>query len=92
MWKHLHGDWNQIPGKGTNTTPTGWLQTPAKLNTLPDPTIASFAVRATVITTVSELTFFSASRERRSRAGKRGDIGYYISSRIIIIVVHLYIY
>jgi hypothetical protein len=29
-WKHLHGDWSQIPAKRTNTEPTAWLQTPAK--------------------------------------------------------------
>jgi hypothetical protein len=30
MWKHLHGDWSQIPAKRTNTKPTAWLQIPAR--------------------------------------------------------------
>jgi hypothetical protein len=30
MWKHIYGDWSQIPAKCTNTKPTNWLQTPAK--------------------------------------------------------------
>jgi hypothetical protein len=29
MWKHLYGDWSQIPAKRTNTEPTALLQTPA---------------------------------------------------------------
>jgi hypothetical protein len=29
-WKHLQGDWRQIPAKRTNTKPTALLQTPAK--------------------------------------------------------------
>jgi hypothetical protein len=58
MWKHLHGDWSQIPAKRTNTKPTAWLQT--------NPTTASFAFLATTVATVRIYSFFCIARTEHS--------------------------
>jgi hypothetical protein len=73
-WKHLHGDWNQIPAKRTNTKMTAWLQTP------PDPTIGatitSFAFIAIRVTTVR--TWFKFYRTKGALVqSNMTDIGYY---------------